>query len=81
MTHYVVILDWAGNDAEGVNILGVTHTLEEAKVIFAENITKEKEIAEQAGFEVETDTDVEFEAYESGYYAVAHTRLYIQGVE
>ena len=80
MEHYVIVLDWAGNDAEGVNILGVTHTLDEAKAIFANQVVIEKELAEEWGWEVETDTDVEFEAYENGYYAVTHSRLYIQEV-
>ena len=80
MKHYVVVLDWASNDDEGVNILGVTHTLEEAKEIFAKQLVEEKELADEWGWEIETDTDTEFEAYESGYYAITHSKLYIQGV-
>lgn len=80
MKHYVVILDWAGNDDEGVRIFGITHTLDKAKKIFAEQITQEREIADQNGWVVETDTDVQFEAYEDGYHAIAHSKLYIEEV-
>jgi len=80
MEHYVVVLDWANNDAEAVAILGVAHTLDDAKAIFAEHVAEEKELAKNNGWEVESDTDVQFEAYENGYYAVAHTVLWIQAV-
>lgn len=80
MEHYVVVLDWANNDAEAVAILGVAHTLDDAKAIFAEYVTEEKELAKNHEWEVESDTDVKFEAYESGYYAVAHTVLWIQEI-
>lgn len=79
-SHYVVVLDWANNDAEAVAILGVAHTLDDAKIIFAEYVSEERELAETNGWNIETDTDTQFEAYEDGYYAVAHTTLYIQGV-
>lgn len=80
MKHYVIVLDWANNDAEGVNILGVTHTFNEAKEIFAEHVIEERELAEGYGWNIETDTDSTFEAYEDGYHAVAHTTLYIEEV-
>ena len=80
MKHYVVVLDWAGNDEEDVLIIGVAHTLEEAKEIFAKQLIDEKKLADECGLHVETDTDTAFEAYESGYYAVTHSRLYIQEV-
>lgn len=78
--HYVVVLDWASNDAEDVAILGVAHTLDDARAIFAEHISEERELAENNGWNIETDTNDVFEAYEDGYYAASHTRLYIQGV-
>lgn len=81
MKHYVVVLDWAINDAEGVAILGVTHTLDDARAIFSEHVVGERELAIDNGWNIETDTNDVFEAYEDGYYAASHTRLYIQGVD
>lgn len=80
MKHYVVILDWAMNDDEGVNICGVAHTFNEAKEIFAQYVADERELAEANGWNIEIDEDFGFEAYEGGYYAVAHTSLYIEEV-
>lgn len=79
-SHYVIVLDWASQDAEDVGILGVAHTLDDARAIFAEYIEEEKELAVDNGWTIETDTKDVFEAYEDGYYAANHTRLYIQGV-
>lgn len=78
--HYVVVLDWAVEDDEGVSILGVTHTLEEAKEIFAANLPEQKGYTEEYGYEVYTDTDTEYDAGVSGEWRMEHTALYIQGV-
>ena len=80
MSHYVVINDWATNDAEGVDIIAVKHTLEEAKEIFNKQVTNEKEFAKEHEYEIFEDTDVMFDAGETGYWAAEHTKLYIQGV-
>lgn len=81
MKHYVILSDWAMNDAEGVDITAVTHTLEEAKEIFAKVVVDEKKYAEENDWEIFEDTDVEFDAGEEGYYAAEHARFYIQEVE
>jgi hypothetical protein len=78
--HYVVVLDWAENDAEGVDIIAVKHTLEEAKVVFNEKLAEEKTYAIEHGYEIYNETSISFDAGESGYYAACHTTLYIQGV-
>ena len=78
--HYVVVLDWAVEDDEGVAILGVTHTLEEAKKIFNENLQEQKGYAEQYGYEVYEDDDTIYEAGISGEWRKEHVALYIQGV-
>ena len=81
MKHYAVILDWASDGERGVSVKSITHTIEEAKVIFAELVTDEKTIATDNNYEVvEEDTDSEFYAFEEGYEAIEHTRLYIQEV-
>jgi hypothetical protein len=81
MKHYVILSDWAVNDAEGVDITAVAHTLEEAKAIFAEKVVDEKKYAEENGWEIFEDTDVEFDAGEEGFYAAEHAHFYIQEVE
>ena len=80
MEHYVVILDWASDYECGVEILGVTHTIEEAKVIFNNSVGDEKHHAKEFGYEIYTDCETDFDASEYGYYAKEHTRLYIQEV-
>ena len=80
MKHYVVVLDWAVEDDEAVTILGVTHTLEEAKKIFDENLPEQKGYTEEYGYEVYTDTDMMYEAGMSGEWRMEHTALYIQEV-
>lgn len=80
MKHYVVILDWAANDAEGVNILGVTHTFDDAKEIFNQHIEEEKQLAEDYGYDIETDDEAEFDAGIMGSWYTDHTTLYIKEV-
>lgn len=84
MKHYVILCDWAvdnGEMASGVDITAVTHTLEEAKAIFAEKSADEKEYAYEHGWTIYTDTDEEFDAGEDGYYDAEHAHFYIQEVE
>lgn len=80
MKHYVVFLEWASEGDNGSNILGVAHSLEEAKQIFNETVEEEKQLAEESGWEIYEDTDVEFDTGEDGYYCTNHSRLYIQEV-
>lgn len=79
-SHYVVVLDWAVEDDESVIILGVAHTLEDAKKIFNENLPEQKGYTEEYGYEVYADTDTRYEAGVSGYWRIEHTALYIEGV-
>lgn len=82
MTHYVVLCDWAleNQNASGVDITGIAHSLEEAKAIFAEAVVDEKKYAEENNWEIFEDSDVAFCAGEEGYYAAEHTYFYIQEV-
>lgn len=80
MKHYVLVLDWATNYEEDVNIIGVFHTLEDAERLYKETLSNERKLAEEKGYEVETDDNVCFTAYEEGNYMTEHTRLYIQEV-
>ena len=80
--HYVVILDWAKDDSgeRGVSILGVVHSLGEAKKIFAKHIETEKCYAYNSGWEVYSDTDTNFDAGEEGSYNMDHGHLFIEEV-
>lgn len=80
MKHYVVILDWASDDERGVDILGVGDIYDEAKEIFDENIASEKQHAEDNGYDIQTDTEAEFDAGIMGSWNSDHTTLYIQEV-
>lgn len=80
MDHYVLILDWATQDAKGVEVIGVAHSLEEAKETFKKAVVEEKEYATTNGYEIFDDEDTIFNAGKSGYLCVEYTKLYIQGV-
>lgn len=82
MKHYVILCDWAVDHMceSGVDITAVTHTLEEAKEIFAKAVVDEKQYAEENGWEIFTDDDTEFDAGQFGYYAAEHSHFYIQEV-
>ena len=80
MKHYVVVNDWANEYENGTTVLGVAHSLEEAKEIFNEFVEAEKMYAENHGFEIYDDCETVFDAGEDGYYITNHTNLYIQMV-
>ena len=80
MIHFVIVLDWASDGERDTTVKAVTHTLAEAKVLFAELVVDEKVVARDNNYGIEEDTDREFYAFEMGYEAVEHTRLYIQEV-
>ena len=81
MKHYVVILNWARDYEGATDVLGVTHTLQEAQAIFNEQLVQERQFAEQNGYDIDTDTDTMFDAGEMGYWCRDHITLYIQEVE
>lgn len=69
------------NDYEsGVEILGVAHSLEEAKEIFNKSLTVVKACAEEYGFTIYDDCETVFDSGEDGFYARNHTNLYIKMV-
>lgn len=80
MKHYVIVLNWATEGDNGSNVLGVAHTMDEAKEIFNETRQEEKELAENNGWEIYEDSDDVFDAGENGYYRDNYTKLYIQKV-
>ena len=82
MKHYVIIFDYAIDKtySNGIEICGVTHSLDEAKEILATASADEKEYAKEHGYTIYTDTDMEFDAGEDGYYASEHAHYYIEEV-
>ena len=80
MKHFVIINDWANEYESGVSILGVVHSMEEAKEIFKQNYMDEKNYAEEHNFTIYEDCDVDFDAGEDGYYVSNHTHLFIKMV-
>lgn len=80
MKHFIVINDWANDYENGASILGVTHSMEEAKEIFKQNYMDEKNYAEEHNFTIYEDSDVDFDAGEDGYYVSNHTHLFIKMV-
>lgn len=80
MKHYVIVNDWANDYETGTTILGVEHSLEEAKEVFNHYLAEEKKYAEDHGFEIFDDCETVFDAGEGGRYIINHTNLYIQMV-
>lgn len=78
MKHFIVLNHWANEYESGVTILGVAHSIEEAKQIFNEHIVEEREYAEKHEFTIYDDCEDCFDAGEDGYYVSNHTNLYIQ---
>lgn len=75
--HYVVASHWACDYEVGCTILGVGHTLDEAKTIFNNHVIEEKEYASEQGWTVFEDKDTVFDAGVEGYYAKDHTYIFI----
>ena len=80
MKHFVIVNDWANEYENGTTILGVAHSLEEAKEIFNQSLADEKQYAEENGFTIYDDCETVFDAGEDGYYVSNHTNLSIQMV-
>ena len=80
MQHYVVILDWAIDDNEGVSVIGVGHTEDEAKEIFNAQLRVEREYVKEHEWHVFSNSDTCYDAGVEGYYASDHCHLFIEEV-
>ena len=80
MKHYVIIHEWANDYEYDVSVLGVAHSLGEAKEIFNNSVDDEKKYADEHGYEIFEDDDMIFDAGKYGEYIVFHTRMYIQDI-
>lgn len=80
MKHFVIVLEWAADYGCGSNVIGVTHSLEEAKKIFNKTAAEEREWAIEHEWIIYDDLPTVFEAGQDGTYITDHTNLYIQEV-
>lgn len=85
-SHYVIINEWVTEKSAisinpVIDIVGVRHTLKEAKAKFKERCEDEKLHAEENGYIIYENSDKVFDAGMYGEYAREHTRLYIEEVE
>lgn len=77
--HYIVMITWSLDSIEyDSSIIGVRHTIEEAKELFNQYLKDEKELARDRNWTIYTDTDTTFDAGEDGNYAGNHTLLFIE---
>lgn len=78
-SHYVVLIDWATEDDADVQVLGIAHTYDDAKIILNKYVEEERGLAAENGYEVIEDNEWVFEAGIMGYWRDNHIALYIQG--
>jgi proteasome lid subunit RPN8/RPN11 len=85
MTHFVVVYDYSVTGfssfevlVRDTNIVGITHTLEEAKVLLSEASADEKQYAQENNWDILVDTDVEFKAGEPGNHENEYAHYYIK---
>ena len=81
MKHFVIINEWTQEFEHGVTVLGIAHDYEKAKIIFNNAVDREKEIADENGWEIFEDKDMLFDAGQSGYYINNHTMVLINEVD
>lgn len=76
MKLYVILEDWAINDEENSNVLGVYDSLDKAKQKF--QLIKDEATADGLAFPfIETEEDTEYVTYTDGMYEREHYRLTI----
>ena len=79
MEHYVIVLQDTVGESQNVRIIGVHHTLEEAKEDFKHMVWYVKDLSD--GYNIVTDTDICFSAHLFGKRKMGYTCLYIEKVE
>lgn len=80
MEHFVIICDWKDHHEGNIDILGVSHSLDDAKKIFNNVLPKKKELAGKNGFEVINESETYFCAECEEEWGENYTKLYIQKV-
>lgn len=77
MKHWIIVLDWANNGENGLQIIAVEHSFEAARRHFQKAVEDERKIADGCGWQVYEDDDATFDAGEDGFYIQSHTTLRI----
>ena len=77
---YLLIQDYA-TDLNTEFKVDAYKTSKSAKAALKEAVKESKPTDKNNGFEVETDTATEYEAYIDGEYADNHSHIYIEEVE
>lgn len=80
MEHYVIINDYKSYHEGSVDILGVEHSLEDAKQSFKNNLPLAKRFASQNDFNIIEDTEVCFVAECEEEWSGNYMKLYIQAI-
>ena len=80
-THSVIILDYSYGGEGNIEVLGVYHSLDEAKDAFVDFARDAREVAENRDWYIAEEFSTCFVAYKTGYYPSDHTRIFIQEVE
>ena len=81
MKHFIVMRGWANEDFDKeIEILGVSHTEDEAKKIFNQYVDEERRYALEQDFVIYKDCDTVFDARAKGEYASKYTILCIRQV-
>lgn len=77
MEHFVIIDETCEDGEVYINILGVTHSLEEARYIFKNDLLKAWEYASEHNFKIYDKKIAFFDAGTSENYNQNHTKIYI----
>ena len=75
--YYIVIETDTWDSSTSVKVKGVLPTMLDAKERLAKVVTRLRNIAEEEEFEIETDKDTEFTAYEEGFEGQNGVSAYI----
>ena len=71
------MLDWANNGENGLQIIAVEHSFEEAQQHFQKAVEDERKIADGNGWQVYEDDNATFDAGEDGFHIQSHTTVRI----
>lgn len=77
MEHYAIIKSTAHACDENILLLAITHSEEEARKIFLNEVKIERIFAIGHGYVFYADTETEFEAGEEGKFCENHVAVYI----
>lgn len=77
MKHWIIVLDWANNGENGLQIIAVEHSFEAAQQHFQKAVEDERKIADENNWQVYEDDNTTFDAGEDGFHIQSHTTVRI----